>query len=112
MVNLTPTEHLEQVAFCSWLDWKHIAYASIPNGTNKGYAMQHKFKSEGLKKGFPDLLVFLPSVIVFIEMKRKKGSVISNEQKEWQVRINSYSYAKAYICYGADDAMATIEKLL
>lgn len=112
MVNTTPHEHVEQVLFCRWLYQHGIIHASIPNGSYKSRYAQGKFKAEGLKAGFPDMVVFLNDVIVFIEMKRQKGSTISKEQKEWQEKINSYGYARAYVCYGCEDAKSTIGSVL
>lgn len=62
-------------------------------------------KKEGVKKGVPDLVVFLPNKILFVEMKRQKGSATSLEQKEWCEHLNTYPYIEAVICKGAVEAI-------
>ena len=118
-INNSPLEHLEQVAFVQWLEWNKIIFASIPNSNamsslkpQMAVKIMAKLKAEGIQKGFFDLLVFCPSVIVFIEMKRQKGSSVSDEQKYWQEKIKKYPYAKAYICYGSDEAIKVVKEWL
>ena len=115
--NKIPTEHQEQVLLCKYLDFMKINYFAVPNGIflkdrRSTFAIMNKMKAEGLKKGFPDLLVFLPSKILFIELKKRKGGVISPEQKQWNTTINKFSYAKAVFCNGFESAKTIIEKEL
>lgn len=107
--NPTPTEHQEQVKLCEWLDLKRIIYFAVPNGSYKGKASAGIFKSEGLQSGVPDVVVFLENKIVFVELKRIKGSKTSDQQLFWIDKINSYGYAKASVCFGADMAIEFIE---
>lgn len=107
--NLTPTERQEQVRLCHWLDLNKIDYFAVPNGSYKSKASAGLFKSEGLKSGVPDMVVFIDEHILFIEMKRTKGSKVSDMQKHWIDIINSYNYSIASICYGCDEAISFIE---
>ena len=111
------SEHQEQVLLCKYLDWKKLPYCAVPNGIflkdrNSLFQIMNKMKAEGLKKGFPDMVVFLPEKILFIEMKKKKGGTVSPEQQTWYKIINSYDYAASYICNGFEVAKSVIEKEL
>ncbi len=57
----------------------------IPNGGTRSRFDKYKSKALGIRKGFPDLQVILPSgKIFFIEMKVTNNGVQSKEQKECQ----------------------------
>lgn len=115
-----PLEDAEQKAYIDWLELKKIKYFAVPNITKTisylSKLQKIKFwqqrKKEGVKKGVPDLVVFLPNCILFVEMKRVKGSTTSDEQKQWIELINGYSYAKSAICNGADAAIQFTGKQL
>ena len=85
-----PTEHQEQVNFINWIEYnypEHKVFA-IPNGEKRHLSVAKRLKAEGVKPGVPDL--FIPSLFLFIEMKRIKGSVTSKQQKEWLKYLNYY----------------------
>ena len=120
--NLTPlkaTEADEQKAFIAYLQAKGFPYCAIPNANAMSFIdralavkIMAKMKAQGLQKGFPDLIVFLPSCVAFVEMKRKKGGVASEEQKDWINLINGYPYAFGAICKGAKEARSFIDNLI
>lgn len=116
-----PTEESEQVALVQWLRLKKIPHAHIPNEGKMAIQYMKKQKAQGLSKGFPDLIVFAPSKILFVEMKRRaietktgKMSIshtkVSGEQKDWIDTINCYDYAIAKVCYGFNEAKEFIEE--
>ena len=106
------TEHDEQVAFCQYLDFVHLTYFAVPNGSNKSMTARNKFKAEGLKAGVPDIVILLEGgKTVFIEMKRKKGGTVSKEQKEWLERLRVLGF-DAYVCKGAKEAIEAVQKYL
>lgn len=117
-MNLTPTEHEEQVALINWCDFHpdrrlKLIYSHL-NGIrcNMGTAM--KAKASGAKKGIPDLFLPVPSKDyhgLYIELKRVKGGSLSPEQKEWLAILNENGYL-AVQCKGADAAIATINNYL
>lgn len=116
-----PLEDAEQFTYTQWLDAKNIKYFAVPNIVKTAATLKTKIrkirfwqqrKKEGVKKGVPDLVVFLPNVILFVEMKRQKGSSTSQEQKDWNILINVYPYAVAVICKGAEAAINQTEELL
>ncbi len=64
----------------------------IPNGGLRTTFDQRKSKALGIRKGFPDLQIILPSgKIFFIEMKKLKG-VQSEKQKECQVWLEERGF--------------------
>lgn len=80
-----------------------------------------KAKKMGTSKGFPDLLVFVPIKgiedevdayqMLAIEMKRKKGSTISPEQKEW-LAILEMAGIPSRVCKGADEAIDFVNEYI
>lgn len=113
---VVPTEHEEQCKVIAWADSQpEIAgrLFAIPNGSHKSPASAAKFKLEGLRSGVPDL--FLPMrrgtfCGLFVEMKRTKGSVTSEQQTDWHRFLNK-DYAVA-VCKGANEAIAKIKEYL
>lgn len=111
-----PTEHQEQATV---LNWMVLAFpeaerfmAAVPNGTNKSKVARSRFKAEGLKPGYPDLLLDLPRGPYHglrIEMKRqaKSMSAVSDDQIMWQERLEQQGY-RSVICYGHSEAEAEI----
>ncbi|MDP1774236.1 MAG: VRR-NUC domain-containing protein [Methylobacter sp.] len=74
--------------------------------------IENKLKAMGKRKGVNDLVVLLPGAkAIFIEMKRKKGGVVSQEQAEWRKEIKALGF-EAHICHGFDEAMLIIKEQL
>ena len=123
IVNL-PLEEEETKAFHQWLQIQNIPHTHIPNeiggSTSAMKARAVKMKKMGTSKGFPDLLVFIPVYgitgridayqMCAIEMKRRKGSTTSPEQKEW-LRVLQSSGVMCAVCKGADEAIKFVEKI-
>jgi len=115
---MIPLETDEQKVLVKYLILKKIFYFSVPNGSVlKGNSRQRaiqmgKLKREGLISGTSDIVVLLPTKILFIEMKRTKGSSTSKEQKAFLEKVNLYPYAIGQVCKGAGEAMKFIEKNL
>ncbi len=105
------SEEQEQIDFCRWMRMQHpkIKFFAIPNGGARNIVTATRLKMGGVTAGVPDL--FIPSLHLFIEMKRKKGSVTSKEQKEWIEYLISCGY-KALICKGFDEAIEAVKKEL
>lgn len=98
------SEHLEQAEFVSWFRKNyhptHRIFA-IPNGGYRGKAQAVALKAEGVTAGVPDLMI--PSLKLFIEMKKEKSGKVSPEQKEWLEYLNNNGY-EAVICNGFEQA--------
>lgn len=88
-----PSEHLEQVRFVAWFRKtypQHWIFA-IPNGGDRHRITAAKLKAEGVSRGVPDL--FIPSMRLWIEMKRQKGGSLSSEQKAWRDYLLDQGYS-------------------
>lgn len=110
-----PTEFDEQVDFLRWFELRFpgVRIFAIPNGTRASIRASMKAKREGVKKGVPDL--FIPKLMVWIEMKRVKGSTISPEQRDWHHYLEKECGHKVIVGMGWEDAsrklMAHIESI-
>jgi hypothetical protein len=98
---------MEQQGLVTWFRGKFpetLIYA-IPNGEYRAMTTAKKLRAEGVVPGIPDLAV--PAWRVWIEMKRKEGSNVSDDQK----RIHNYLKGigdTVIIGYGAEDASRKI----
>jgi len=115
-----PTESQEQQALFEWVRWQEKAYPElgllvhIPNGGYRNKREAMRFKAEGVRRGFPDLL--LPVArggyhSLAIEIKRQKGGTVTPEQKEWLAALNQQGYL-AIICNGWHEASEAIMQYL
>ena len=105
------TEHEEQREFVKWFRQTHtgVKIFAIPNGGYRGKTQAMKLKAEGVSKGVPDL--FIPEFFLWVEMKRKKGSTTSPEQKEWLDYLNNIGY-RAVVCKGCLEAQKAVTQHL
>lgn len=115
-----PTESQEQ----QWL-FKWAAYESarrpelmmlyhIPNEGKRARHTGARMRAEGLKKGVPDLCLPVPRGDyhgLYIEMKRRKGGRLSEDQRGWIDALNRMGY-RAEVCQGWQDAAEMIEEYL
>jgi len=109
---MIPLETDEQQTVVQYLELKGYKFSAIPNSTyTKSWKQKAKNKAEGLRAGLPDLLIVLPNLLLFIEMKRTKGGVVSPVQKEWIEELNKIDGVKAIVCKGADEAIENIETI-
>lgn len=104
-----PTEENEQAAFVQYLELKGLKFTAIPNSTYTT-SIKQKVKNmrTGLRPGLPDLLIIVNNQVIFIEMKRSKGGVISPAQQSW-IDALSAAAISVYVCRGADQAIQVIE---
>ena len=108
-----PLETEEQKEFVRYLRDKELKHTSIPNSTfTKSWKQKSKNKAEGLNPGLPDLLIIVNNHLVFVEMKRVKGGVISEYQKSWIAALNKCEAVQAFVCKGAQEAIDLIDDLL
>lgn len=102
-----PTEHQEQREFVKWFRQNitketGVRIFAIPNGGYRGAATAGKLKAEGVTAGVPDL--FIPEWLVWVEMKRIKGGMVSEEQKDWEFYLSETCGHTWMECRGADQA--------
>lgn len=109
-----PLEKHEQYAFVSWLDTLWYKYTSIPNSTyTKSWNQKKQNKMMGLRKWFPDMVVYLNSdqsiiwepIILFVELKRVSWWSTSKEQKEWISCLSSVRNCEWRVCKWAQEAI-------
>ena len=120
--NNTPLERHEQAAFVEWLELQGLLFTAIPNSTyTTSFAAKRRNHEQGLRKGLPDLVIVIPPEraasglgrVVFCELKRRKGGVVSLEQKNWIASLNAVGgTVDAFVAHGADEAIAEIADII
>lgn len=108
------SEHEHQKLFVNWirLNYKQYVIAAIPNGGKRNIFEAKKLKDEGVLSGMCDLMILMPNKeIVFLEMKKSKGGVLSKNQKELIPKIESLGFT-VLIGYGFLDAKEKFENYL
>ena len=124
--NACPTEYEEQ---CAVIRWARMMAATVEprlallhgdsSGVRVGIGAALKMRRAGAVKGWPDLT--LPVVKrdsggvlyhgLFIELKRRRGGVVSPEQVIVQTRLRAEGYC-VHVCKGADEAIRCIKDYL
>lgn len=111
-------EQAEQIELVRWLELGGVSFCAVANG---GYALSiqagKRMKAAGVRKGFPDLLIFdappnAPEFIgVAIEMKRADGKGrTTDEQQDWLIALAARGW-KTKVCHGAADALRFLSSL-
>ncbi|AIM40747.1 putative VRR-nuclease [Idiomarinaceae phage 1N2-2] len=106
-----PSEHLEQVRFVAWMRKTHPNHwvFAIPNGGDRHRVTAAKLKAEGVSPGVPDL--YIPSLKLWVEMKRQKGGSLSAHQKEWRDYLLSIG-DNWVLGNGFDDAVKKVSDII
>lgn len=104
-----PSEHAEQVTFLAEFEraYPGVRIFAIPNGGLRNVAVAKKLKQEGVRKGVPDL--FIPAWLIWVEMKKTKGSATSAEQKDWHEYLRSIGHT-VVVGKGWVDAMHKVRE--
>jgi len=102
-----PTEHEEQREFVKWFRQTHkgVRIFAIPTGGARSITTAARLKAEGASAGVPDL--FIPQWLMWVEMKRQKGGVVSPEQTDWIAYLRSIGHL-VIVSKGAEDAKSQI----
>lgn len=92
---------------------RHIAPAicliAIPNGAKRGQRALNQAMLEGMKIGFPDLLVLSnEGHVAFIEVKAEKGKP-TQRQLDWHAALRRWGFAVAVI-RSADEGEAFLRE--
>jgi len=120
MKQLIPTESQEQASLFQWAETMLYRYPElalmyhIPNGGSRNKIEAARLKAQGVKPGVPDIC--LPVARkgyhgLYIELKRRGGGKVSDEQKEWIKALTEQEYT-VVVCEGWDVARAAIEHYL
>lgn len=119
-MNNTPYESAEQAALFKWAAMAAGKYPElrlmyhVPNGGSRNPLEAHNLKMQGVRRGVPDIVLPVPRGGyhgLYIELKRRKGGRLSEDQKVWIDRLNHLGY-RAVVCRGWDAARAEIETYL
>ena len=115
-----PTESTEQQCLFRWAGYQKGCFPEltllyhVPNGGSRNKAEAGRFRAEGVKAGVPDLC--LPVARggyhgLYIELKRKKGGRVSEDQKAWLSALQQQGYFAA-LCNGWEAAAKVITEYL
>ena len=113
-------EAQEQRALFDWMAyaqnrWPELGLCfHIPNGGSRDPREAHNLRMQGVKPGVPDICLPVPRngyAALYIELKRKSGGVLSDNQRVWLKALNRAGN-RAVVCYGFDDARETILEYL
>lgn len=115
-----PTEEEEQITLFNWARMKESNWPQlrrmfhVPNGGARSKPEAARFKAAGVRSGVPD--IFLPCARgkwhgLFIELKRREGGRVSEEQTEFMADLAKEQYC-CYVCYGWEQAAETITQYL
>jgi len=113
-----PYEETEQRLVADILDEQGLDWFHVPNGGGRWKGEGGKLKAQGAKKGVPDIVIMQnpkakgfehhPGVV--IELKRVKGGVVSEEQKEW-LQIFKRQGFSTHVCKGHMEVVEVLQKL-
>ena len=118
--NGTLSEAEEQKIIFRWAEYSKGTHPelslmfAVPNGGSRNRIEAHNLKLEGVKAGVPDICLPVPCGAyhgLYIELKRTKGGVISDAQKEWIEMLNARGYL-AVVAKGATEAIKVITDYL
>lgn len=109
-----PTEAQEQVRLVRWLDFKKVLFTASANGGLRNQWEGVKLKHQGVKAGYPDLIIHHARKGhhgLLIELKRSQGGSVSAAQGWWLKRLNEEGYL-AVVCAGAEEAIKVVQAYL
>lgn len=107
-----PLESEEGDTLVAYLRTHGLKFHHSPNETGSSPEAKRRavrMKRQGTSAGFPDYTIIVNGHLIFIELKRRKGSATSQEQHAWIAALNEVSNVQGFIAKGADDAIAIIE---
>ena len=120
-----PYEDEECKAFVQYLELlqaqgKVIKFTHTANETyTNSWKQKNRNKAMGVRSGIPDYIIIVrvpstlhPYRVVFVEMKRRKHSATSKEQKEWLSALSECLGCHASICKGFDKAKEFIDNII
>jgi len=99
-------EHEVQCAIHHYLTLKRIMHWAIPNGGYRSRSEGGRFKAEGVLAGVADMMLLLPGMPVFVEVKTSKGrQSVSQVCFQKAVEVLGYRYL---IWRSVDDAVSWV----
>jgi len=110
-------EYWEQVEFTLYLEQlkkKGVikVFSAVPNNTwTTSWKQKTKQKAEGVRSGVPDMIIVTHTDVIFVEMKRKNGGIVSESQKEWIEALELTGKVKVKVAHGCDEAKNFINNI-
>ena len=106
-----PTEFKEQCDFVAWFrnEYPGIVLMSIRNGGSRSPKESRDQMLEGLYPGAADL--FIPAWLCWIEVKRVRGSVWSEQQQAFKAYVESIGQTYL-LAYGFEDGRSKLISFL
>ena len=103
----------EQIKLIEYLrlQYPKALYCASAGGMRTGWKVAKQMKMMGYISGHPDVAIYEPRGGyhgLFIEMKRCKGGVVSEEQQEFIDHLRANGYC-AEICHGFDEAKLVVD---
>lgn len=111
------TEYAEAVQLASYLlllqrQGRITLYSHIPHETfTKSWSAKRKNTNTGVRSGVPDYIIIVKDTVLFLELKREKGGVVSQEQKEWLLHLKNKK-TDSTVAKGFEDAKFYIDSFL
>ena len=105
------TEKHLQRATATLLDTLRLRWCHVPNGGLRNARVGAELKRQGVKRGVPDVLIFVPSgeyVGLAIELKVGRNR-LTPEQADWLAGLESAGWATA-VCHDIDEVIAALRK--
>lgn len=115
-----PSEADEQKALFEWAEWAKGKFPELallhhcPNGGSRNPVEARHLKEQGVKPGVPDICLPVPNLhyaALYIELKRRKGGRVSDEQRGWIAALNRAGN-HAVVCKGWEEARDVILEYL
>lgn len=116
-MNNSPLEDYESMQFATYLNGlilskKILVYTHTANETyTKSWKQKQRNVSMGVKSGIPDYVIVTKNNVIFVELKRIKGGVVSPTQKTWLDALPNKS-TMAFLAKGHKEAIKMIEASL
>lgn len=105
------TEMVAQYLEILMMEGKVIEYTHTANETwDPGWKQKARNKTMGVRSGIPDFIIVFKKSVLFLELKRPDGGVISPTQKKW---ISALQWVggnvTVRVAYGFDQAKLMID---
>ncbi len=110
-------DHTEMVAGyleILMMQGKVVEYTHTANETYTKSPMQKARNTRmGVRSGIPDMVIVFKNAVLFLELKRPDGGVVSRAQKAWMEALRAIGGpVHCEVAYGYDEAKVIIDRLL
>ena len=112
-MRIIPTESQESITLTKYLVYRRLCFMHTPNEGRRSWQNGRMLKAMGMKKGFPDYLIFNRTRSgahgMAIELKRTRGGILAPEQKQWLLDLQAQGWV-AVVAFGAGAAIKMIDR--